>query len=171
MRSIRARVRRDERGASLILAIVFVLVAGGIGAALTSSLVSGFDQGKVLTSIRNREYAADGAIETAIGQVRSKMTSGQALAPCAGVDGMQHTLNSVTIQVDCNFVPTPSFSGFWQRNATFVAHCPNPPQANCPFKTTIPIISAEVNFASSSRATLPSITVTATTIQSWSVDG
>ena len=71
MRRLRDRARRDERGATLILAIAFLVVIGGISSAVISSVTSGFNGRTVLDQVRNRQYAADGGVEYAIAQVRA----------------------------------------------------------------------------------------------------
>ena len=168
MKRLRARMRCDERGASLVLAIGFMVMAGAIGAGLTTSIASSVGDGSVLTVARNREYAADGAIESAITQVRTNMTSGSALAPCGAP--VTQTLNNIQIQVDCSYVPTLSLSGFWQRDAIFTAYCPSSAPPACQFPITRPIIRAQVDFASTSPKTATTITVDRTYVQSWSVD-
>ena len=81
MMRILARARRDERGATLILVIAFMLVMGGIGAAVTSSVTTGLNGRIVLDQVRNRQYAADGGVEFAITQVRALPLPGPAATP------------------------------------------------------------------------------------------
>src|SRR5438034_9223266 len=61
-------VRRchGERGASLILAIAFMVVVGGISAAVLATTSSGLQARVTLDQARNREYAADAGIERSI---------------------------------------------------------------------------------------------------------
>ena len=75
MKLLRNRIRRDEHGASLILAIVFMLVIGGISGALLSSVASGLHSRNALDGARNREYAADGLVEYAIAHARAPIAS------------------------------------------------------------------------------------------------
>jgi hypothetical protein len=168
MSSATHRRLRGERGASLILAIAFLVVAGGVGAAAVSSVTSGISDRVALDQARDRQYAADAGIVSAIGMVRQNMTSGSALNPCIATTTFP-TFNDVQIQVTCNYVPTVTQgSQFLQRNVVFSActtgqTCPNANINNV-------IIRAQVNFASPSIATDPTITVTRTYVQAWSVN-
>jgi hypothetical protein len=75
VKQLRARIRRDERGTSLILAIAFLVVIGGISGALLSSVATGLSVRNALDQARNREYAADGLIDYAITQARAPVAS------------------------------------------------------------------------------------------------
>ena len=54
-----------DRGAALIIAIGFVVMIGAIAAGLTSMVTSGVGNRIALEDLRDRQYAADGAIEDA----------------------------------------------------------------------------------------------------------
>lgn len=169
MRRLRLRpgVARDERGASLILAITFMLVIGGISGAVISSVRSGLSARHVLDTNRNREYAADGGIEQAITQVRQQTTSPGIgfVNPCSPAGGFPPwSLNGVGIRVDCQNAPTLTQNGFLQRNVIFNACLSG---AACNAKNTI--VRAQINFEA---ITLPngSLLVSKTTVQSWSVN-
>jgi hypothetical protein len=167
---------QGESGAALILAIAFLVMMTGIGAAVLASVNSGMNNRIVLDRGRNREYAADGAVESAITTVRSRMTNGQGVQPCPTPPSAPETLPAqtletppVTIAVDCSYVPTLA-SGHYQRNVVFSAHCATVQQPNCP-STSAVIIRAQVNFASASLLSDSTINVTRTYVQSWSVNG
>ena len=74
---IRRRPRREheDRGAALLLAVGFVVVIGAIAGGLAGLATSGVNNRVTLEQVRNREYAADGAIENAISQVRLQTCS------------------------------------------------------------------------------------------------
>ena len=165
-----SRRLHGESGAALLLAIAFLVVIAGISGAVMSSVTSGLNNRTALDQVRNRQYAADGAIEAAIADVRARMTSGQAQTPCATALPT-HTLEdpAITIQVDCTFVPQPTRSGYFQRNVIFAAHCASAQPPQCP-NTTGTIIRAQVNFASDAVLDAPSIAVSRTYVQSWSVN-
>ena len=167
MRRLRDRARRDERGASLILAIAFLVVVGGISSAVISSVVSGFNGRTVLDRARDREYAADGGIQYAIAQVRAvPLPVGPGLARCVNSgDHYNNTLNKVAIRIDCSYQPTLTIGGraFLQRNVVFTACVDKGTQ--CTDATTV--IRAQVNF----EAVSSSPNVTRTWVQSWSVNG
>ena len=116
--------RRDEAGATLVLVLAFLVLIGVVGSAMLSSVTSGLNGRQSLDAVRDREYAADGAIESAIATVRDRMTgAGSALFPCAN-PLPSTTLNQITVQVDCTYTPAMTTSGYWQRNVIFIAHCP-----------------------------------------------
>ena len=62
---------RGDRGATLIIAIGFVVMIGAIAAGLSSLVVSAMGDRFILAELRDRQYAADGAIELAVAHVRS----------------------------------------------------------------------------------------------------
>jgi hypothetical protein len=169
-------MRRDERGASLILAIVFMLVIGAIGGAVLSSVTSGLNNRVALDNARNREYAADGLVEYAIAQARGPVAtwnssadvatflasasscggpyrSGEAGAPA--LNGFTSTEN--TLRVDCTPAPGQTRSGALTRNAIFTA-CRDTGDV-CTDAATI--VRAQINFSDSGS----------TIVQAWSVNG
>ena len=154
------RIRRDERGASLVLAIAFLVLMGGIGAAVISSVTSGVSDHAVLNQVRNRQYAADGAIEKSVARVRT--TGGT-----CGAQDPPFTLNGITIHVDCIASPAvivgPNGELLSQNDLVFTA-CPFTGSGNgnaCTTSTTI--INAQINFQGSASPLT-------TFVQSWSVN-
>lgn len=173
-----ARARRDERGATLILAIGFMLVIGGIGAGVVSSVATGLNGRTVLDRLRNREYAADGAVEYAIASVRQLKLDdpdnpgGPAVADCGPNNHYSRkgpdALNGIDIWVDCSNQRT-LVDGLLQRNVVFTACVDtgfvddgNP---KCAGAT---IVRAQVNYQAKSAGAL--MVVTRTWVQSWSVN-
>jgi hypothetical protein len=153
----RPRPQHQDSGSALLLAIGFVLMVGAISAGLAAVATSSMNNRSTLQLVRNRQYAADGAIEQAIAQVRA--------STCTSPGGSIHnTLNNVAIRVDwvnaCGVVKS-SDNGtvVSQRNVIFSAYCKNPTDANCNF--TEVIIRAQVNFQQ---------TPSETYVQSWSVN-
>ena len=163
---------RDERGASLVLAILFVVVIGGIMGASFTLVNSGLQNRASLDVARNREYAADAAVEYAITQVRDLPAPGPGFTGCAaGTPGYPYTYASVPdnattvdIRVNCTNVPTLTFSGYQQQNVIFNACIEN--GADCTDSTSI--IRAQVNFEAERSGTV--VSVTRTWVQSWSVN-
>jgi hypothetical protein len=169
MNSFMARRFRGERGAALILAIAFMVVVGGIGAAVTASVTSGLNGRVVLDELRNREYAADGAIETSITRIRGLSNPGGNPAECSSTTPVDSpfTLNGVTVRVDC--VNAPAVVGapnaiVLQKNVIFTA-CVNT-GIKCSDDNHNVIIRASVNF----QGTGPPGQVK-TYVQAWSVNG
>ena len=161
-------MHHDERGAALIFAIVFVVVVSAIGGAMFSSLATGQYDRTTLDLTRNREYAADAAVEADIALVRSNLTSGA--TPCPATPfSPSPSLESppVPITVTCSYSQGETLSGFLQRNATFSAKCTLLQPPVCP--NIGQIVGAQVNFQSPSPLTAQQVTVTGTYVQSWTV--
>lgn len=171
MKALRGRIQRDERGASLILAITFMLVAGAIGAGLTTSVTSGLNDSTVLAVARDREYAAEGGIDYAIVQIRqTDPASSIGLTPCS-IPPRNMPLQGrppIDIQVDCAPAPELTAADLSARNNVILTACEvdpaNPGQPCDPSKV---LIRAEINFQVSDTTHL----VTRTYVQTWSVNG
>jgi hypothetical protein len=161
------RARCDnERGASLVLAIVFMVVIGGIMGGTFTLVTSGVNNRSSLDAARNREYAADAGIEYAITQVRALPAPGPGFTGC--VAGTHYTppttIDSVASRVNCTNVPTTTFSRFQQQNVIFRACVEN--GADCTDANSI--IRAQINFEAVRSDAL--VSVTRTWVQSWSVN-
>jgi hypothetical protein len=167
VKSLRNRVQRDERGASLILAIAFMLVAGAIGAGLTTSVTSGINDSSTLAVARDREYAAEGAIDYAIVTMRSAPNPESiGLTQCGPFTKTNMPLTgskTVDIRVDC--APAPELTtDLSARNNVILTACIDTGSSCDPTKV---LIRAEINFQVS--GTPPQ--VTRTYVQTWSVNG
>jgi hypothetical protein len=152
----RRRTQPKDSGAALILALGFVVLIGAVGGGLAGLATTSVHNQSTLELIRNREYAADGAIEQAISQVRG----GTCTSPTPPI---VDTLNNVAIRVEyvnaCAFVPSTNGAQAEQRNVIFSAYCAVPSAATC--NSTDVIIRAQVNFQQSPVKTY---------VQSWSVN-
>lgn len=160
----RWRLDGDDRGAALIIAIGFVLMIGAITAGLSSLVTSSMNNRLSLTQVRNREYAADGAVEDAIVAVRSGIDADG--ATCASVGGnTSSTANSVAIRVDwhptCATLLGTEGVPVVQHNVVFAA-CLDTGVSCAPADV---IIHAQVNFELDASGD-----VGHTYVQSWSVD-
>jgi type II secretory pathway pseudopilin PulG len=178
----RIRRFRGERGATLILAIAFLVVIGGIGAAVVASVTSSINNRLTLDEARNREYAADAGIELAIAKVRALPLPGPSKAPCGdstvpnpGVppDHYNNTLNGINIRVDCINQPTftSTLPSLEQKNVVFIACEADknaPLTTRCGLAGTSIVIRAQVNFEGKSAGTV--LNITRTWVQSWSVN-
>jgi hypothetical protein len=164
--------RRDERGASLVLAIVFMVVIGAIGGAVLSSLTSGLSSRVALDDARDREYAADGAIQTVISQIYglangpTHVVPGQ---PCpAPANIPDFPLNNVVIHTDCVGALATTRQLYRQLNVIFVTCAKGDVSGGvCPDVKVI--IRAQVNFQATSTGV--DLHVQRTWIQAWSVNG
>jgi hypothetical protein len=159
---------RGESGASLILAIAFLLVVGGISGAVLSATTSGLKDRAALDAARNREYAADAGIEQSINRVRSLPAP---VTNCAtGATGATFDVwpvfDGVTIRVECAGDPTPILDAqgniVLQNNVIFTA-CVSTGQ---PCTDTNATIRAEINFQSTGAPRVASIT----SVLAWSVN-
>ena len=168
----RARRLHGERGATLILAIGFMLVIGAIGSAVMSSVVSGVNNRRTLDSVRDKEYAADGGVEYAIAQVRAiPLPGGPGLISCGPNSFYSRTglnaLNGINIRIDCANQPTITPSGYLQRNVIFTA-CVDTGAKCGTSSASYAIVRAQVNFQAQSAGSR--LSVTRTWVQSWSVN-
>lgn len=160
----RPRREHEDRGAALLLAVGLVVMIGAIAGGLAGLATSGVNNRVTLEQVRDREYAADGAIENAISQVR--------LLTCASTSGSitDASMNSVSIRVDwanaCGAVQSTDGSVVSQRNVMFLA-CLNTgsPCSDTAVPAVPVIIRAQVNFEQALVGA-----VTKTYVQSWSVN-
>lgn len=160
-------VTTRDRGASLILAIGFVLLIGLIVGALTTLIASSANNRVSLVKLRDRQYAAEAGIEDAIVNIRTALDA--AVSPQVyeiPVCGWTSSLNGVDVRVDCtraiNAVASEDGDVVAQHNVVFVACVDTGSECNA----DRPVIRAQVNFEK--RFT---DAVTKTYIQSWSVFG
>ncbi len=158
----RGAVGRD-RGASLIVAIGFVMMIGTIAAGLSSLVTSSMNNRASLVTVRNRQYAADAAIEAAIAQVREEVDGPVSCADASGATST--TTNQIAVRVQwtsaCTAVRTADGTAVTQRNVIFTS-CVD---GNAPCAETDVIIRAQVNFERTATGA-----VSRTYVQSWSVN-
>ena len=155
------RIQPNESGVALVLALSFMVLVGVVTSALLSSLISSVQQRSVLDGVRNRQYAADAAVEKDIARVRALGGAGAGSQPCAPATRIAYSLNGHTIHVTCTNVPTKTITGFDQRNVVF-ASCIDTGSGEC--TTTNTIVSAQVNYEGEG---LPTPIISKTYIQSW----
>lgn len=112
-----------DRGAALIIAIGFVVMIGAIAAGLTSMVTSGVGNRIALEQLRDRQYAADGAIEDAVATMRIYLDAGK--VTCADAWAQSVSLNGVDIRVEsavtCNAVLAGDGFPVVQASGSFVA--------------------------------------------------
>ena len=161
----RHRRADQDSGAALILAIGFVLAVGAISGGLAGLATSGLNNRQTLKVLRDREYAADGAIEAAISQVRTDtictdLSTGFA-PPAAGSPiriGVDWVTTCPLVEVQNAAVGT----NYDQRNVTFSACLDPAPALVCDPADVI--IRAVVNFEPAAGP------VARTFVQAWSVN-
>jgi Tfp pilus assembly protein PilX len=157
------RVRsRSEQGAALVLAIGVMVVIGMIATTSLALITTSLHARANLDPIRDRQYAADGAVESAIATVRTVADPGPGLASCGG-PYTYPAVNGVAIRVVCANAPTLTTTGYLQRNVIFTA-CVDT-GAVCTDSTAI--VRAQVNYEA---ASITAPTITRTYVQSWSVN-
>ena len=154
---------REDRGAALALALGVMLMVGAISAGLLAFITTSVSARPQLDLVRDREYAADGAVEIAIARVRNIGGEGPTKVLCGGPDYV--TLNDVDIRVDCKDVPKLTFLGYLQRNVIFAACIDS--GLPCTDPSITPIIRAQINYEATSTSP---VVVTRTYVQSWSVN-
>ena len=148
--AMKLRIQRDERGASLVLAIVFMVVVGAIGGGVLASLTSGQNNGTHLVSrsqprVRGRRRGRVVHCANARGAFSATRRS-----VCNRLPVHRSRIPVVTIHVDCFNSPVliagPGGTILAQNNVTFNA-CLFTGSGNgdaCTASSTI--ISASVNF-------------------------
>lgn len=161
--SDRQRASERDRGASLLVAIGFVMMIGAITAGLSSLVISSVNNRATLTTVRNRQYAADAAVEVAIAQVRSQFDGRVSCTAATG--STSTTTNQLAIRVQwtsaCIAVRTADGTPVTQRNVIFTA-CPDRSVACAESEV---VVRAQVNFERAATGT-----VSRTYVQSWSVN-
>jgi type II secretory pathway pseudopilin PulG len=164
----RPRDSGPDSGAALILAIGFMLMVGIISGALAGFATNSVRNQAKLELVRNREYAADGAIEQAIALVGGAPGTYPATCSLGGqiptdAPNTNFTLNQVSIRVDwlnaCRDVQSSDGTKVDQHNVIFTASCMTPTDLIC--NSTAVIIRAQVNFQLNPPRTY---------VQSWSVN-
>jgi hypothetical protein len=154
----RQRRQHDDTGAALLLAIGAVLMVGAISAGLIGAAASSLQNRTTIELLRNREWAADSAIERAITQVRPLDCS-------AATGSTADTTNLIGIRVDwatdcAHGVPASDGTLYLQRNVAFAACLDSFPACS----SANAIIRAQVNFEPQTGA------VTKTVVQYWTVN-
>ena len=157
--------RHNDSGAALILAIGFVVMIGAIAAGLASLVTSSVNNRGSLERLRNREYAAEAAIDDAVVQVRIGAVAGGDLCQLGSGTSRTAAINALAIRVDwrsaCGVTRGTDGIAVFQRNAIFAACI----DAGIACTDASVIIRAQVNFEQASSGT-----VTRTYVQSWSVN-
>jgi hypothetical protein len=157
-----------DSGAALILAIGFVLMVSAIGAGLFGLVISSLNNGTTLEMVRDRQYAAEGAVQDSIAQVRQQTGSPLAACTAAGGSLVAAPMNDTTIRVEwssaCRVVAITDGTLVAQRNVIFSA-CEVISSPTTPCTEAGVIVRAQVNFEQRSTGA-----VTDTFVQSWSVN-
>jgi hypothetical protein len=160
------RIKRDQSGAALVLAIAFMVVIGALAVATLSMITSGLNNRRSLDEIRNREYGADGAIQYAIANVRTQnaIGGGPAVEPCDSGLPSSYLIDGKNYHVGCEEALSVTFDGFLQRNVIFWA-C----EGTIECTSDKEIIRAQVNFQAVGGGEHAGPRVLRTWVQSWSV--
>jgi hypothetical protein len=180
----RPRTPHPDSGASLVLAIGFMLMVGLISAGLIGLTTSSLTNRNTLQVLRNRQYSADGAVQSAIVKVRLDTNTAVANNLASTVCSMNGSivdasmpLNGGAIRVDyvnvCGVIQSGNRGATAQASASdgtvvgqhnvIFSACLNTGAACVPANV---IIRAEVNFQQGQYDAL----VTKTYILSWSVN-
>jgi Tfp pilus assembly protein PilX len=159
-----------ERGAALILAIAVMLFVGLVSAGLMSYVITSVSARVSLDQTRNRQYAADAAVEYAVASVRGLASPGPGQAACGGPYTPPALANSPAMRVDCANNSTLAFNAttatfYLQRNVVFTACEASVPTVPCPEGDVI--VRAQVNYEVPPGASAIPIR---TYVQAWSVN-
>jgi Tfp pilus assembly protein PilX len=133
MRSIPQRLQatHPERGAAIILAMIFITVVGLLGGALAEFASSSLGQTSILQSGRSLAYSAASAVDVRIQQIRELNSQDTAPGyaatpncpsvigqPVYGADANGTALSGQSLSVTC----TVAFPSPFVRSIDFVAH-------------------------------------------------
>jgi len=106
---------KDEKGATLILALIFIIVISAVAATLTSWVRNDLNNSTQFTNAQSAQSAANSAVESALQTVRYRFTGNDLSAPAhcwtTGTPPGQITINqqgtTVTLAVWCSTVWNP----------------------------------------------------------------
>jgi hypothetical protein len=123
----RVKGPRDEAGAILIFALIFLVAVGGVVGSLASWATNDLNNTSAFTNSRTLQYAVSGAVDTAMQNIRytpllSSTQNANPPVPCWGsASSSSVTINGSNVDVWCSTVWTPSSPN--TRVVTFSA-CP-----------------------------------------------
>jgi hypothetical protein len=105
----------DEAGAVLVLALVFLVTVGGVVGSLSTWAMNDLSNTTHLTSARTLQYAVNGAVQTAVQNIRytpqlsTTQNASAPGAPCWGTSSSsQVTINGTNVAVWCSTLWTPA---------------------------------------------------------------
>jgi hypothetical protein len=159
---------RPEEGATLVLALVFAIAVGLIVAALASLAGTNLLTTTNLQSQRNLEFAADGAVDASIQNLRFQTPSSTTNPSCPTYPSTgSFIVNGATIVVECVMAIPQGFRG---RLVEFDA-CQTPGAALATCQAAA-ILRAEVmyNDVDPSSGSYPSWGAGGETVESWTVE-
>jgi hypothetical protein len=139
------RNERDENGAALVLALIFVVIVGLIATALLQWSSNDLSNTSHFKSARSVVYAAGGATEAAIWSARYSLTSGTNVL-CPGT-GSSISIGGQAIEVWCTTVSNPNSAA--TRVVTLSACPATTSQSACTYS---PNVQAVVTFDDYSNA-------------------
>lgn len=151
-----------DRGAALIVAIAFMVMIGAVAAGLSSMVTSGVANRIALDELRDRQYAADGAVETAVVAMRSAIDA--AAVGCGSARTDRSELDGIRVRVDsqATCVAVVAADGLPVRRIVGDFHACVDDAAICTPERSI--VSARLTFELDARGIVVSTSVT-----SWSV--
>lgn len=165
---MRRRPRREirDRGAALLSSIGFVLMVSALGAGLLGLADSSINNRMTLSMLRNREYAADAAIELTIADARNHFATYE----LKGNGSVARTVFDFEIRVDWTAVPAEPIASdvngppVDQENFVFSAFTCVAAQPAAESCADVLLTRAQVNFALDERHE-----VIKTFVQTWVV--
>ena len=120
---------RDERGASLILALIFIVVVAVLVGAVSSMAINDLNNTTQFNSATSLDYSASGVASLAIQSVRYTPTPNGVLGACWNEAGgtSEETFNNITVAIWCQ---SASHSGSSQSRVVTMYACNNNPGQN-----------------------------------------
>lgn len=123
----------DDRGAVLVLAVLFVAIVGLVGGALVGLAGGSLTETQALAGDRTQSFAAQSAIQVAIDNLRPRTAQAASVTP-GYVPGSPSDCPTVTVPITGSSSPITVMCGFgtatlpWERVIVFAA-CPS--TTNC----------------------------------------
>lgn len=148
-------MHRDDRGATLVLAMIFLLVGSLLVLALTNLTGASVLNSNNTRAQHNVEYAAEGAVDAAIQARLYKIFSTGTSCPDFTTPTSAMQVNGVDINVNCT-----ATAGTGQYTVTFTGR---PCASLC---TSAPVVTATVVYA----LDMTNGKVQYTSVQSWVVN-
>jgi hypothetical protein len=149
---------RSERGASLIIALVFIVVVAVIVGAISSLAINNLNNTTRFNSATAMDNTASNVANLAIQSVRyAPQTQNGVAGACWNSGGAvsQQQFNNVTVAIWCNSVQHPGSS---QSRVVTMYACPLPQgssEANCQSNPLLTLVEAYDDYSASGTDTCP----------------
>lgn len=147
---------RSERGASLIIALVFIVVIAVVVGAISSLALNDLNNTTHFNSATATTYSATNVANLAIQSVRyDPQTVNGTPGPCWGTTTSEENFNNVTVAIWCNSV---AHAGSSQTRVVTMYACPLPlgaNEVNCQNSPLLTLVEAYDDYSASGTDSCP----------------